>query len=194
VDSLALGPAVALDRRKSWHRRGGSLVELVVALAVILVGVLAFSRSLTESLRLGAKNRGTALATAAAQGIVEQLYAADIGQVFALYNDDPDDDPDGTGTAPGAHFVVEGLEARAGDAGKQGRILFPVVAGRPGELREDLFDAKLRTPLDLDLDGAVDDVDHSRDYRLLPALVRVSWQDGREQRELEVATILGARR
>jgi len=39
----------------------------------------------------------------------------------------------------------------------------------------------------------VDDLDHSGDYRILPVLVRVTWQDGRDERELEVTTILGAR-
>lgn len=185
--------AAGLDTRKFLPRQGSSFVELVVATAVILVGVLAFSRALTESLALGEKNRETALATAAAQGVVEQLYAADMARVFALYNDDPDDDPDGTGTAPGARFTAAGLEARAEDAGMQGKIFFPVDEDSPNELREDLVDSKLRTPLDLDLDGAVDGADHSADYRLLPVLVRVAWQDGSAQRELEVATILGAR-
>ena len=124
---------------------------------------------------------------------MEALNAADIQQVFALYNEDPDDDPDGTGTAPGARFVAEGLEALAADAGKQGRIFFPVDANNPDELREDLIDSKLRVPLDLNLDGSVDGSDHAGDYRLLPVLVRVTWLDGRAERELEVATILGDR-
>src|SRR5262245_10659046 len=156
-----------------------------------MLGVLAFSRALTGSLALGAQNRETALATAAAQGLVETLYATDIGRVFALYNDDPDDDPDGAGTAPGARFAAAGLVARPGDDGWQGRIFFPT--GNPAELREDLDDPELRMPLDLDLDGVVDDADHSGDYRILPVMVRVAWQDGRAERELEVTTILGAR-
>jgi len=195
VNSLAFRTrrATELDTRKFVPHQGSSLVELVVATAVILVGVLAFTRALTESISLGEKNRETALATAAAQGLVEELYAADMARVFALYNDDPDDDPDGTGTAPGSRFTAAGLEARAADAGMQGRIFFPVDDGNPDVLREDLVDSKLRTPLDLDLDGFVDDADHSANYRILPVLIRVAWQDGRAERELEIATILGAR-
>ena len=181
------------DTGKISTRRGSSLIELVVAMAVVLVGLLAYSRSLSESMALGDKNRGTALATAAAQAIVEELYATDIERVFALYNDEADDDPDGSGTGPGARFAAAGLEARPVDAGMAGRIFFPVDAGNPGELRENLVDTKLLTPLDLDLDGAVDDFDHSADYRILPVLVRVTWQEGRDERELEIATILGAR-
>src|SRR5262249_53557708 len=158
-----------------------------------LVGLLAFSRSMTESLALGAKNRETALATAAVQGMVEELYAADLGRAFALYDDDPDDDPDGPGTAPGARFAAAGLVARPQDDGMQGRIFCATLPGSPGELREDMADSKLRVPLDLDLDGVVDDQDHAGDYRILPVRVRVAWQEGTEERELEVVTILGAR-
>ena len=125
--------------------------------------------------------------------MLEELYATDLGRVFALYNDEPDDDPDGPGTAPGSRFQAAGLVARPADAGWQGRIFFPTKEGSPGELREDLVDSKLRVPLDLNLDGAVDDLDHSGDFRILPVLVRIDWQDGRDERELEVATILGAR-
>lgn len=185
--------AVGLGARECCSRQGGSIVELVVAVAVIMAGLLAFSRAMTESLALGAQNRQTALATAAAQGIVEELYAADIGRVFALYNDEPDDDPDGSGTAPGARFTAAGLLARPQDNGWQGKIFFPTKDGSPSELREDLIDSKLRVPLDLNLDGGLDDLDHSGDYRILPVLIRVAWQDGRDERELEVTTILGAR-
>lgn len=187
------GRAVGLGGEGSRARRGSSLVELVVAVAVALVGLLALTRGMSEALALGRKNRATALATAAAQGMVERLQAAGIERVFALYNDEPDDDPDGAGTAPGSRFTAEGLEALPVDGGAHGRIFFPVAEDAPGTLREDLKDTRLRAPFDLDLDGAVDDLDHSADYRLLPVLVRVAWQDGREERELEVATILGAR-
>jgi hypothetical protein len=163
-----------------------------VAAAVILVGLLAFSRALGGAMALGEQNRQTALATAAAQGIVEQLYAADLERAFALYNDHPDDDPDGPGTAPGASFAVAGLPALE-DGAAQGRILFPADADSPGTLREDLWTSQLRTTDDLDLDGMVDDFDHSDDYRVLPVRVRVAWRDGRAERQLELATILGAR-
>jgi len=161
--------------------------------AVALAGVLAFARTLTGSIALGRQNHQTALATAAAQGMVEQLYATDIARIFALYNDEPLDDPDGSGTAPGSRFAAAGLVARPQDGGLQGRIFFPTRADSPGVLRENLVDSKLRTPLDVNLDGAVDDLDHAGDYRILPVIVRVAWQDGKDARELTVATTLGGR-
>lgn len=183
--------AVASDGRPLSSRQGSSIVELVVAVAVILVGLLAFSRSLGGAMALGEENRQTALATAAAQRIVEELYAADLARVFALYNEFPDDDPDGPGTAPGATFTVAGLESDGEDGALRGEILFPVSEDGTGELRE--RDSKLRLTQDLDLDGVVDEDDHSGDYRVLPVRVRVAWRDGREERELVVTTILGAR-
>ena len=193
MDPLAIGRRARSLGRGKGARRGSSLVELLVAVAVVLVGLLAFTRALTESLALGRANRQTALATAAAQAAIERLQAADAGRAFALYNDEPDDDPDGSGTAPGSRFAATGLVPLAADGGQAGRIFFPVTAGAPGVLREDLVDTRLRTPLDLDLDGNVDAADKSATYRLLPVRVRVAWQDGRATRELEVATILGAR-
>ena len=173
----------------SRGQRGSSLVEVVVAVAVTLVGLLAFGRTMTESLQLGEQNRQIALATAAAQRAVEELYAADFARVFALYNEEPEDDPDGSGTAPGAQFVAEGLVAADGSDAK-GTISFPVPQGAPGELREDLNLAKFQ-PFDLDLDGATDAADHAADYQVLPVRVQIQWMDGKAQRELTVATILG---
>jgi hypothetical protein len=168
-------------------RRGSSIVEVVVSIAVLMVGVLAFARSMTQSMALGRESRETALATAALQGLVEELYAVELDEAFARYNDDPDDDP-GSGTSPGARFAVEGLTARPEDAGLHGRIFFPSPDGSPDELREDTAE-----PCDLDLDGVIDSDDHASDYRVLPVRVRIAWQDGRARRELEVSTILGVR-
>jgi len=192
LDPLANGRRARSLGRGREARRGSSLVELLVAVAVVLVGLLAFTRTLTESLALGRANRQTALATAAAQAALERLQGADPARAFALFNDDPDDDPEGTGTAPGSRFAASGLLAPT-DEGQAGRIFFPVTEGSPGVLREDLVDTRLRTPLDLDLDGNIDGADKSGAYRLLPVRVRVAWQDGLATRELEVATILGAR-
>jgi type II secretory pathway pseudopilin PulG len=193
LNSLAFRPVRAVAFVEGSSRRGSTLVELLVAVAVLMVGLLAFTRTLGGALELGRANRRTAQATAAAQAIVERLFATDPTRVFALYNDDPDDDPDGPGTAPGSRFAVADLEACAADGGRCGKIFFPVAEDQPGVLREDLVDAKLRTPLDLDLDGTVDDVDHSGDYRLLPVRIRIAWQDWRKVREIELSTIVGVR-
>ena len=181
--------ALRAQRLRAQETSGSSLIEVLVAVAVTMVGFLAFGRSMTESLQLGEQNRQIGLATAAAQRAVEELYAADFAQVFALYNAEPSDDPDGSGTGPGAQFVAEGLVGANG-ADALGTISFPVAANAPGELREDLNLAKFQ-PFDVDLDGVTDANDHSADYQVLPVRVQIQWMDGRAQRELTVETILG---
>jgi prepilin-type N-terminal cleavage/methylation domain-containing protein len=175
-------------------RAGYSLIELVVAVAVLLCGLLAYSRAMSATVQLEDENRQQAMATAAAQAMVEELYSADPAEVFALYNGEPADDPGGAGTAPGSHFAVSGLLPRTGDAdGKVGEIVFPCASDAPGILREDLPGEALAIPLDLNLDGLVDGGDHAGDYLILPVLVRLEWQHQREQRQFELRTILGAR-
>ena len=118
------------------------------------------------------------------------MRAQPFDQVYALYNADPADDPLGPGTAPGAGFAVPGLSAVPGDAdGLVGLVVFPEVGG---ELREDSADADLGMPRDLDLDGAVDDVDHSGNYGVLPVLVRVEWRGKGPARRLDLFTTLMA--
>lgn len=193
--SLAFRPvrrATSSAPPHTFQREGSSLIELLVAVTVLMVGLLTLSRSITASVDVADTNRETALATAAAQGMVEQLYAADFAQVFALYNDDVNDDPDGMGTAPGARFTVNGLTLRSDDAdGMHGEIRFPADPAQPDVLREDIVLVNQGVAIDLDLDGFVDDLDHANNYLVLPALIRVEWQDGTGTRELELSTILG---
>ena len=84
-----------------------------------------------------------------------------------------------------------GLDLRFEDAGgAQGRILFPTV---DGQLRENVDHEDLGAARDLDLDGALDGLDHSTDYRILPVLVRIEWRSGRRTNRIEMQTIVSAR-
>ncbi len=177
-------------------KRGTGMLELVFAIAVVLIGLLGYSRALVESAELEDLNRETALATEAARRMVEGLYGTPFGEVYARFNADPGDDGLASGPAPGNLFAVAGLGLRAGDAdGNQGEIIFPTQPDGAGsiELREDLQEPALGMPLDLNLDGVVDGNDHSLDYRVLPVLVRIEWESGARQREFEVRTFVGVR-
>lgn len=179
--------------RRAGARSGSGFLELLIAISVVAVGLLAYSRSMVDSVDLAEANRETTVATAAAQRMVERLYAMEAAQVLALYNGDPTDDPAGAGSAPGSGFAVEGLAVRAGDAdGLAGEIVFPLDGG--GTLREDLDEATFRMPRDLDLDGAVDGADRGADYELLPVCVRVGWHGASGERQVEIRTILGGHR
>jgi len=191
VGPTGLAPRTPAGGR-ARRRRGLTMIEIVCALAVLVLGVLGFSQALVGALRANVTTREATLATQAARSRIETLQATPFEEVFALYNATDADDPAG-GTAPGAGFAVPGLQALPGDAdGLPGEIFFPVVAGAPGVLREDAGNAALGMPRDLDGDLFVDAADHSDDYRLLPVLVRVTWRGTKGRGQVEVKTLLGA--
>ncbi len=170
-------------------RRGMSLLEVLVSIAVLVIGLAGFLQSLLTTSSLEADTQDQAAASAAARATLERLRATPFAQVFARHNATAADDPGGV-VSPGNLFDVPGLRPLPGQA-FAGEILFPVDSDSPAMLREDLLDAQLGTPLDLDADGVVDSDDHAGDYRLLPVLVRVSWESARGPASFELRTILG---
>jgi prepilin-type N-terminal cleavage/methylation domain-containing protein len=173
-------------------RAGFSLVELTVAMSVLVVGLLAYTRAATSAALAARTTRETTLATEAAWRIVESMRAqASFDQVFRLYNTSTADDPFGV-AVPGAGFAVPGLRTVPGDAdGLPGEIVFPTTTvGGVLQLREDVVDAKLGTPRDLDGDGVIDGNDHSANYKLLPVLVRVRWRGVAGNGLVELPTML----
>lgn len=191
---MAPAPGHLVVRRA---RAGFSLLELTLVMGVMLFAFLALSRSLGESIQLGDTNQETAQATDAAREMLEILDGVeDFAQVFFLYNLDPDDDPAGPGTAPGAAFDVVGLRPAGDDPDQRvGEIHFPTAVGVGGrlELAEDADEPSLGMPRDLDGDGLVDTDDHSTDYRLLPVTLRLRWTGANGERTLEVHTLLADR-
>jgi type II secretory pathway pseudopilin PulG len=186
--------AVALGPRSG---AGFTLVELTLVVSVLMFAMLAMSRSLGESMQLTEVNRENALATDAAREMVEALAGtSEFSTIFALYNAAPDDDPGGAGSAPGPGFPAQGLQAAAADGdGFVGEVLFPTDFGAGGrvELREDVVDAGLGMPRDLDGDGLTDAVDKALTYRLLPLRIRLRWQGSSGERSLEVVTLVADR-
>jgi type II secretory pathway pseudopilin PulG len=155
-------------------RAGLTIIELVVTCVVLVIAAGGIAIAQLQAQQLTSADRELATAVEAAQSMLEELYAEDFEQVFASFNDDPDDDPGGDGTALGANFAVFGLGLQAGDVdGFAGEVVLPVTGG---ELREDVVAPALGMPRDLNLDGATDSVDHATDYRVLPVVIRVSWR------------------
>lgn len=185
--------ASALYGRSSrcrWGSRAGStIVESAIALAVVVLALVGFSRAVISSVVTAEQQAEASLALEAARAVIETLQAATFEDVYALYNANQDDDPAG---APGPSFAVEGLRPLDDDAdGLVGEILFPTAGTGGGlELREDVDDASLGMPRDLDGDGAIDSNDHSTDYALLPVLVRVRWRSSSGPARMELRTLL----
>jgi len=177
-------------RRHRLHRgrAGFTLIELLTAVTVLVFGIGALVTIVATTAAANRLNHETALALSAAQGAIERMRGEEFSEVFARYNADEDDDPDGKATAPGAGFAVPGLAAQPGDAdGLPGEIVLP--ADGP-ELWEDEDLLLFGLPRDLNLDGFVDGLDHSGDYRVLPVLVRVRWLGRTGPRQLELMTSL----
>jgi hypothetical protein len=171
------------------------LVEVMVAMSVLVVGLLAYCRAVVSAAIAARTTRETTLATEAAWRVVEQMRAAqNFNQVFAMYNTTTADDPGACVVSPGANFAVPGLQAVVGDPdGFPGEIVFPttVVAGAP-QLREDVVNAKLGMPRDLNGDGVVDANNHAGNYQLLPVLVRVRWRGVGGNGLVELPTMLAS--
>lgn len=178
--------ATASPRRS---HAGFSLVEVSVAMAVTVVALTALVSSLLASARLHRTSHETALAQRAAAQMLERLQGTPFDEVFAAYNGFAADNAGLSIAAPGPNFAVERLDPLAADAdGMCGAVEFPtVVAGALQELREDVVDLGWGMPRDLNLDGAIDALDHASDYRLLPVRIVVEWRgvDGRRRIQLE---------
>lgn len=195
-------------------RAGLSILEVLVTLSILVVAGSLFCQMLVSGRRIRLVNHEKTLAADAVRVVLEEMRNRPFLEVYRAYNEDPADDPGGTGTGPGATFDVEGLVAPDG-AAAVGRILFPTravqvqtgssggggkIGGMGGglggatvtqyQLREDVEDARLGMPRDLTGDNKIDAADHSAAYLLLPVCVRVEWRSGSSQRSFEIVTQL----
>jgi hypothetical protein len=179
--------------REDARRRGHTLLELMLVASVLLFALLLFSQTMGSAVNLGDVNHDSRIAMDAAGEIIETLDGVEtFSEVFALYNDDPDDDP--VAGAPGSNFAVAGLDPADDDPdGTVGEIVFPTeyVLGQT-VLRESLVEPLLGMPRDLNGDGDLLD-DLTNDYRLLPVLVRLRWKSRTGVRVMEVQTLLADR-
>ena len=177
---------------KRCARRGLTLVEILVAIALLLFGLMGFTHSILRAVTTNESTRESALAGEAARQMLETLQGADFQDTFALYNANPADDPGVAGSAPGSGFGVAGLEPADGDAdGMVGEIIVPASDAAPAVLREDLANAALGMPRDLNCDDVIDADNHADDYRLLPVIVRLTWQGSSGVTRVEFRTLLG---
>lgn len=176
------------------HRASGfTLIELMVGLAVFVLGVLGFTRTMVAMERAQLAARESARATQAARTILERIQAEAFPEAFRRYNGSGADDPGGVNTAPGKNFAVEGLSARQGDAdGMPGEVIFPSPDGQPLVLSEGFVDARWGMPRDLNGDGVINaGANYATQYNLLPVRVRVEWISAAGPCQVQIETLLG---
>lgn len=163
------------------------MIELMVVLAILSVAGAIFTQTMGVSRRLDPVGAETAMAGEGARTQLEEMHNHPFRDVFRLYNDDPSDDPGGPGTAPGSRFQVEGLTPTT-PGGFVGRVTFPTVGS---QLREDVTDADLCLPRDLNGDEVIDDRDHAADCIVLPMRVRLVWKSHSGQGGQRSLTMFG---
>jgi type II secretory pathway pseudopilin PulG len=172
-----------------------TLLELTMVLSILVVGFLTLSQAIVASMRVTRTNRESALATDGLRSMAELLQGdQEFATLFQRYNGTPGDFA-GPGAEPGDAFDVPGLQAAADDPdGRVGEIVFPVtpVAGAE-QLHETLVDPELGMPRDLDGDGFLTAGDKSGSYRLLPVLLRLSWQGNNGPRSMDLRTLIADR-
>ena len=179
-------------RRKTTSTSGFTLVEVMVGGSVFVTAVMLTMGSILSSMGVGSLTRESAIATEAAQKVLEEMRQQEFTQLFVLYNSDPADDPYGAGSAPGSTFEVDGLSARSDDGdGFVGEVQLPVLAASPALLREDL--EQPLGALDLNGDGAIDALDHAADYAILPVRVTVRWSGAGGDSEVQLVTLFSDR-
>ena len=186
-------------RRPSVHRTrrarsGFTLIEIAVAMVLLIIAIGGVSGALVSSVQLSRANEETAIADDAARRMAARLDTVPFMEIFATFNADPGDDPDGFDTAPGASFDVRGLTFRTSDPdGRVGEILFPTAELAGGLALVESVEVPLQgMPRDLNGDGLVDvgPVDRTDEYIVLPVTIRLEWRGASGNRRLELHAVL----
>jgi prepilin-type N-terminal cleavage/methylation domain-containing protein len=174
-----------VSERRPRGNQGLTLLEIVIAMAVLAVALFALMSSIMSASSLHDNSREKVLAYNAARQAIEAMRNTTFAQIYTTYR-----------SGPNNQFTVTGLNPIPGVP--VGQIFFP--ADSNGAIREDfyLIDATLASTLgmtspgkDLNGDGAIDSKDHSQDYKILPVMVRVQWQGtGGKRAQIEVATFI----
>jgi len=194
-------------------QRGSTILSAVASMAVLGIVSLGTLSSMVSSNSLEKENRETAMGTAAARTAMEEISAIAFEDVFSMFNDDPMDDPEGPYTAPGGtvelsststyeaypsgmYAVQIGSEpqpsteflAERADLNMTVQIIFPTLAnGTLSESAPALFEGM---PTDLDGDGKYTTGTVELDYKILPVVVRVTWQGVRGTKTISIPRIL----
>lgn len=180
---------------------GFSLLEVLVALSILALGLLAHASNSFSGQRLtqSEARRGTAIQTL--RRFLERMrsdvaFATLYDRCRTLYDLAPQTDP--PAHAPARYYADFEVPAELGDV----RVLVEVPRSPPANdpggdwvLREDVTLAAHGLPFDLDGDGVIDDQPKDGDYRALPVLIHFAWTGvGDAPQRLRVSTWLKGER
>lgn len=208
---MSSGLHATRTRSRPDCERGMLLLEVVLALVVIAVATLSSASMTLSGSNLNKANIAAADATDVLRQLVEELEGHPFEEVYARFNADPADDPDGVGTARGNQFTllpayrralldVPGTAATSDARTAPRHMPFDVEVFFP-EDENGLLSELVIAPLwgtagwDIDGDGTAGTAgDRSADYKLLPVAIRVTWTDPGGIHMLQVVRLLSRRR
>ncbi len=163
--------------RRRRNQGGYSFIELMIALSVMAVGALTQASLTVTHYRQTDLNKELIVVAEAARSQLEIVRGTDFGTVLSTFH----------GTSA-QQFDVDGLApAKSDKDGRVGRVLFPMVGN---DLREDVKDARLGMPADLDSDGKIDALPKNLTYRFLPVTIEIRWQGKLGDRVFRLDTVL----
>jgi len=150
---------------------GFTIVEVVMAMAMISVALLALMSTVISTMTLVEVNRQDSLAMNAARNKVAEMAAKPFDKLFSSFR--------------GHTFPVAGLQR--GNGANPGRVVFPQTGN---QLSETVTDRNLLMPRDLNLDGDASDNNVSTEYELLPVKIVIDWDTVQGARTIEFNIVL----
>lgn len=158
---------------------GFSLIEVVIALAVVAFAGMALMDAMFGTQKLISASKENTYAMNAAREKLEEVRRYTFADIFAYYNNNAADDPGGAGTAPGNSFTVSGLYVQSGDTdGMAGRIIFPQSGTNLIETYVDTSMGMPSTGKDMNGDGVINSASRNSDYIVLPVKISIEWRSG----------------
>lgn len=171
---------------KGGRRAGFTLIEVMLAMAIVAFALLGLVSLITSSSRVQDESSSRTRAYNAVRKVIEEMRGLPLADVYPTYR---------SGGTIGDTFAVDEIPKNpAGVNGAQGRILFPEAGGGLTESPADaILAAELGMPKDLNRDGDVVDTGLST-YAILPVKIVVEWaQPGGKLSKVEVVTFIAER-
>lgn len=170
------------------RKEGFTLLEVMLAVALLAVAIAGIGTMMTATTRHAEFLREHEMAEATAISVVEEVqYLADTAfpSLVAYFDDDPANDPEGFGTAPGntmGNLAVPGLSVSPESPTDQ---LVEILL----HLDETENNPLLGLPRDLDGDGSADNPNVSGSYLLVPVTIRIHWAHRGAAQLLQMETL-----
>jgi len=157
-------------------------VELVIALGVIAVSLVALLGVIFSSGALQETTRERAAAYNYIRKLLEEMRSTpQFSQIYTLYKS-------GGAKFPTQNDLRQFLGLNPPSSGALLTIQFPE---KNGVLNESVVDADLGMPKDLDWSGSVEDKDVSTTYKILPVKVIVRWSSkGGADSQVQICTYI----